>query len=69
MEVIQELKRCHDALKTATGRIDKLKDSVIALQRCKLDNHEQQIKIQEETVGQFQSKLETEFKSYRDVVA
>ena len=50
-EVIQDLKRCHDALKASTGKIDQLKDNVIILQKTKLQNVEQQIKVQNETVG------------------
>ena len=49
VEVIQELKRCHDALKASTGKVDQLKDNVISLQKTKLQNQEQQIKVQNET--------------------
>ena len=60
------LSRC---LESIYRKDDLLKDNYISLQKTKLQNQQQHIKVQNKTVGQFQSTLETELKSYRDVVA
>ena len=68
LESVQSLKRCHDALKASSQKIDSLKDSVISLQETKIQSQAQLLTMKNETVESFQSTLKTEMRSYCDVV-
>ena len=64
---VETIKHSYDVLKPSTRKIYQLMDNVISLQKEKVQNKEEQIGVQSETVGKIQSIQETGLKSYRDV--
>ena len=62
------LGNCQEVLKSTSGKVDEMKDTIISLQKAKISNQEELLEIRQQAINSFHSTLKTEMKSYRDVV-